>query len=105
MAPGPYQWDENDPPGSQTRRLGDDQLRTMKASLKQAFLDGPMSAFPTTSHCTPGWARPFVYTTLAALQANTVATPYGRIGIVTADGANAGLWVELSTGWTKVSGA
>jgi hypothetical protein len=102
---GPYSWDVAVPPADQSRRLGDDALRSLKAEWLRAMQDGPMSLFPATPDCTPGWPVPFLYTTLVGLQANTPTAPYGRIGIVTSDGANNGLWVELlATGWTKVNG-
>lgn len=104
MATGDFDWDVNDPPAQQTRRLGDDQLRKIKAEWLRAMTEGPMADFPTTPNCTPGWPVPFLYDTLVALQANTPTAPYGRIGVVVADTTNNGLWVELSTGWTKVNG-
>lgn len=101
---GNYDWDPNDPPASQTRRLGDDQLRTIKGEWQRAMTEGPMSGFPANSDCTPGWPVPFLYATLVELQAHTPTAPYGRLGIVSADTTNNGLWVELASGWTKVNG-
>jgi hypothetical protein len=103
--PGPYTFDVNTPAGSETRRLGDNRLRELKSALDMAFKDGPMSGWPTTAHCSLGWPRIFRYDTLAGLQANAVASPYQRLGYVSADGANNGLYLELSTGWTLITGA
>lgn len=104
--PPPYTWDVNDPPGTQTRRLGDNRIREIKSVLQTVFTDGPMSTFPTNANCTLGWPRIFVKDTLALLQAEAVAAPYQRLGVVTADGtsANNGLYIELAAGWTKITG-
>lgn len=103
---GPYQWDTSTPPGGESRRLGDNQIRAMKLALDTAFKDGPMSNWPTDAHCTPGWPRVFRYDTLAALQANAVAAPYNRLGVVTADPDPnlTGMYLEKSTGWTLIQG-
>jgi hypothetical protein len=47
-----------------------------------------------------------VYATQAELLANAVATPYHRLGFVTADPdpAKIGLYLEKSGGWTLVQG-
>lgn len=101
---GPYTWDVTEPDEQETRRQGDDRLREIKNTLQAVFQDGPMGTFPTDATCTLGWPRIFVYQTLAELQANAVAAPYNRLGYVSDDGANSGLYREAAAGWTKLTG-
>ena len=103
---GPYQWDVNDPPGSQSRRQGDDHIRSIKAEWLRAANDGPMANFPTDAKCTLGWGRIYVFGTLAELQAIPLDPPHGRLGVVTTDAfpLNNGLYLEKATGWSRIQG-
>jgi hypothetical protein len=98
--PAPWTWDETVPAGTESRRLGDDRIREMKATLKEVFQAGPMSNFPTDANCTLGWPRILVVADTPNLPA--AASPYNRLAWVTG-GSAPGLYVERSTGWSKAA--
>ena len=107
MAPGPYVWDASAPQAPETRRLGDNRIREMKATYQQVMQEGPMANFPTDGYCTLGWPRCFLFATLAALvAAQPAAAPWGRLAFVTTDGANTGMWLEdsVSAAWKLIQG-
>jgi hypothetical protein len=107
MSPGPYDLEPTIPSGAESRRLGAQRIRELKARIEATFKDGPLQQFPASVALTPGWARLLPpYPSDAALLAVPVAPPYFRLACVSTDGGATitSLFVELPTGWKRISG-
>jgi hypothetical protein len=104
---GPYDLEPTVPSGAESRRLGAQRIRELKTRIEAVFKDGPLYSFPNYAESTPGWARMQPpYPSDAAVLAVPVVAPYYRLACVSTDGGAtiASLFIELPTGWRRISG-